>query len=50
FPYCTIVRKCMYLLVCTLPDISYTVHKLAHFMSNYREDHILTFKHLLHYL
>ena len=50
FPYCTIVGKCMYLSVCTHPDISYTICELAQFMSNYGEDHILMLKHLLCYL
>jgi hypothetical protein len=50
FPYCTIVGKCMYLSVCTRPDISYTVRELARFMSNYGEEHILALKHLLRYL
>jgi len=50
FPYCAIVGKCMYLSVCTHPDISYTVCELAHFMSNYGEAHINALKHLLCYL
>jgi hypothetical protein len=50
FPYCAIVGKCMYLSVCTRPDISYTVRELARFMSNYGEAHIQAAKHLLRYI
>ena len=49
-PYCAIVGKCMYLATCSHPDITYTVHKLARFMSNYRQWHFEAAKHLLQYL
>ena len=40
----------MYLANCTQLDISYTVHKLAKFMSNYGVKHFEATKHLLWYL
>jgi hypothetical protein len=52
-PYCAIVGKswkCMYLSTCTRPDIAYAVRELAWFMSNYRQRHFETAKHLLRYL
>jgi hypothetical protein len=49
-PYCTIVGKCMYLSNCTRPDISFAVHKLAKYMSNYGQKHYEAAKHLLRYL
>jgi hypothetical protein len=50
FPYCTIVGKCMYLAMCTRPDIAYAVCKLARFMSNFGPKHCIAVKHLLRYL
>jgi len=49
-PFCALVGKCMYLANCTQLDISYTVHKLAKFMSNYGVKHFEATKHLLWYL
>jgi hypothetical protein len=49
-PYCTVVRKCMYLSNCMQPDISFTVRELAKFMSNYGTKHYKAAKHLLQYL
>ena len=49
-PYCAVVGKCMYLSMCTRPDISYAVCELAWFMSNYSEKHFKAAKHLLCYL
>jgi hypothetical protein len=49
-PYCAIVRKCMYLSNCTCPNISFAVHKLVKFISNYGSKHYEAAKHLLHYL
>ena len=49
-PYCVVVGKCMYLSTCTWPDISYAVHELARFMSNYGKKHFEAVKHLLRYL
>jgi len=40
----------MYLANCTWPDISYAVHELAKFMSNYGMKHYKATKHLLQYL
>jgi hypothetical protein len=48
--YCTIVGKCMYLSNCTQPDISFAVHELAKYMSNYSTKHFDAAKHLLWYL
>jgi hypothetical protein len=44
------MEKCIYLLNCTQPDISFTICELAKFMSNYGATHIKAAKHLLHYL
>ena len=49
-PYQAIVGKCMYLSTCTRPDISFTVRKLTHFMSNYGCKHYNAAKHLLRYI
>jgi hypothetical protein len=49
-PYCGIVGKCMYLSTFTRPDISFTVHELAKYMSNYGQKHYEAAKHLLWYL
>jgi len=49
-PFCALIRKCMYLANCTRPDISFTIHKLAKFMSNYGTKHFKAAKHLLRYL
>jgi hypothetical protein len=49
-PYCAIIGKCMYLSNCTWPDISFAVHKLAKYMSNYGTKHFDATKHLLRYL
>jgi hypothetical protein len=49
-PYCTLVSKCMYIANCTRPDISYAVHTLTKFMSNYGTKHYEAAKHLLQYL
>jgi hypothetical protein len=40
----------MYLATCSHPDITYTVHELVQFMSNYGQQHFEAAKHLLRYL
>lgn len=49
-PYSTLVSKCMYLAICTHPDISYAVRELTCYMSNYGQRHFDVAKHLLQYL
>lgn len=49
-PYCAVIGKCMYLSMCTRPNISYAIQELARFMSNYGQQHFDAVKHLLHYL
>ena len=41
-PYCAIISKCMYLSTCTCPDISYAICELAHFMSNYSMENVIS--------
>jgi len=49
-PYATVIGKLMYLVMCTHPDIAYTVQELARFMSNPGKLHWIAAKHLLCYL
>jgi hypothetical protein len=50
FPYAALVGKCMYLATCSRPDLSYTIHELARFMSNPGPSHVAAAKHLLRYI
>jgi hypothetical protein len=49
-PYRELVRKLMCLSTCSWPDISFTVHELVKFMSNYGTGHWAAAKHLMRYL
>jgi hypothetical protein len=50
FPCTAVVGKCMYLATCSRPDLSYAVHELARFMSNFGPLHVAAAKHLLQYI
>lgn len=50
YPYMSLVGSLMYAAVCTRPDITYAVNRLAQFNSCYTEHHWLAAKHVLRYV
>lgn len=49
-PYANAIGFVMYLMICTKPDLAYSVSILSRFMSNPREEHWNALKWLLRYL
>lgn len=50
YPYESLVGSLMYAAICTRPDITYAVNRLAQFNSCYTETHWLAAKHVLRYV
>ena len=49
-PYASAVRSLMYVMVCTRPDLSYTVSTVSRFMSNSGKQYWKAVKWVLQYL
>ena len=49
-PYASAVGSLMYAMLCTRPDICYTVGVVSRFQSNPGPDHWIAVKHILKYL
>ena len=50
YPYRKIVGELLWIACCTRPDISYAVTYLSRFCHDYRSEHVLAAKRVLHYL
>lgn len=50
FPFMSLIGSLMYAAICTRPDITYAVNRLAQFNSCYTETHWLAAKHVLRYI
>ena len=49
-PYASIVGSLMYVMLCTRPDIYYSIGIVSRYQSNLRREHWTTVKHILKYL
>ena len=50
YPYASVIGILIYAILCTRPDICYTVGIVTHFQSNTRPDHWIAVKNILKYL
>ena len=49
-PYASIVGSLMYMVLCTIPDIYYSVGIMSRYQSNPSREHWTAVKHILKYL
>jgi hypothetical protein len=49
-PYASVVGSLMYAMICTHPDICYTVRLVSQYQSNPGQKHWMTVKRILRYL
>jgi hypothetical protein len=49
-PYAFAIGSIIYVMICTLSDVSYTLNAIIRYQSNYREAHCTIVKNILKYL